>query len=623
VSPCPALAPIQTDTADMRSTAPTSAAVYARISHDPSGERLGVQRQEADCVEEAKRRGWGIAQVYVDDDRSAFDTRKPRPEYQRLLKDIQLGLRDGVMIWRLDRLHRQPRELEEFIVICDKHRVALATVTGDVDLATSQGRLLARTWGAFAAHECEIKSERMSRANLERARHGIMRIPRGEYGFRDDGNIVNEKEATVIRGAAARLLCGDSLRGICTELNERGIPSARKVLWTSASLRCILGNPRLAGWSTYHGDIVGKGAWTAILTRRQSERVRSLLADPDRRTGDGTRRRYLLTGIVHCGRCGARMRSRGSGHTRTYVCTWQPGRVGCGRVSINVEALDGLFMDRLYRRLDSDELPATLQRGHLSDATWRKQQSAMSASEARLRSMARDYSTGLLSRLEWRAARPALLERARATKATLLQNRAEDVAAEFIGHADDLRAAWLGITPSRQRAITGASVEEVVIWPATSSRSRAEERTVIWWRGEARPGTPRGARRGIAERRAAGEFEHCSVTSCLEPYRSGGYCKLHLGRITKHGHAGIAQRLHASPYRGALCTTGSCDRTAVAVGYCAAHYDKWVRDDSARPRCGVTDCGRSAQVGEWCSRHYQRLGRTGTTELRARVRAAS
>jgi site-specific DNA recombinase len=294
----------------VRPSTPNSAAVYARISHDPSGERLGVQRQEADCLEEAKRGGWSIGQVYVDDDRSAFDTRKPRAEYQRLLKDIQLGLRDGVMIWRLDRLHRQPRELEEFIVICDKHRVALATVTGDVDLATSQGRLLARAWGAFAAHECEIKTERLSRANLERARHGTMRIWRRQYGFKVDGKTVNEAEARVIRESAARVLRGESLRGICADLNWRGIPTARRVLWTAASLRCMLGNPRLAGWSTYHGEVVGKGAWKAILTRRHSERIRSLLADPERRTGDGTRRCYLLTGLVRCGRCGGPVRGR-------------------------------------------------------------------------------------------------------------------------------------------------------------------------------------------------------------------------------------------------------------------------------------------------------------------------
>jgi DNA invertase Pin-like site-specific DNA recombinase len=97
------------DTAGVRDAPPRAAAIYCRISHDPSGERLGVHRQQLDCEQEAKRRGWTVAAVYVDDDISAFDRRKVRPEYQRLLSDIAGDLRDGVMTWRLDRLHRQPR----------------------------------------------------------------------------------------------------------------------------------------------------------------------------------------------------------------------------------------------------------------------------------------------------------------------------------------------------------------------------------------------------------------------------------------------------------------------------------------------------------------------------------
>src|SRR5438445_5326044 len=216
----------------MRSRAPKAAAIYARISHDPTGERLGVQRQEADCREEAKRRGWGVADVYVDDDRSAHKTRKPRPEYQRLLKDIQLGLRDGVMIWRLDRLHRQPRELEEFIVLCDKHEVALATVTGDVDLSTSQGRLLARAWGAFAAHESEVKGERLSRAYLDRSQRGSFPVAGARmYGYRQGSMKVKPNEALVIKEAARRLLAGETLRSIATDFDRRGIRSATNGKW--------------------------------------------------------------------------------------------------------------------------------------------------------------------------------------------------------------------------------------------------------------------------------------------------------------------------------------------------------------------------------------------------------
>jgi site-specific DNA recombinase len=66
----------------VRTQVPQTAAIYCRISHNPSGERLGVPRQEDDCRAEAARRQWQVTGIYIDDDRSAFNTRKPRPEYQ-------------------------------------------------------------------------------------------------------------------------------------------------------------------------------------------------------------------------------------------------------------------------------------------------------------------------------------------------------------------------------------------------------------------------------------------------------------------------------------------------------------------------------------------------------------
>lgn len=110
------------------------------------------------------------------------------------------------MIWRLDRLHRQPRELEEFIVVCDRHDVALATVTGDVDLSSSQGRLLARAWGALAAHESEIRGERLSRAAQQRATRGVMLYAGSLYGYDIRADRIKPKQAAVIREVANRLL---------------------------------------------------------------------------------------------------------------------------------------------------------------------------------------------------------------------------------------------------------------------------------------------------------------------------------------------------------------------------------------------------------------------------------
>src|SRR5579871_4761609 len=115
------------------------AAVYARISDDREGLALGVSRQVQDCRRLAEQRGWRVAEVYVDNDASAWRGRS-RPEYRRLLEDVKSGVVDAVVVWALDRLHRAPRELEEFFEVCDAAGVtALASVSGDVDLGTHDG----------------------------------------------------------------------------------------------------------------------------------------------------------------------------------------------------------------------------------------------------------------------------------------------------------------------------------------------------------------------------------------------------------------------------------------------------------------------------------------------------
>src|SRR5947209_1189182 len=148
------------------------AAIYARISSDRGGDQLGVRRQVKDCEALAERKGWEVAERYVDDDVSAY-TGRHRPAYRQMLDDISGGVVDAVVVWHLDRLHRQPKELEEFFEVCDRAGVrALASVTGDVDLATDDGRFMARILGAVARKESDDKSRRIRRKALELAQAG-------------------------------------------------------------------------------------------------------------------------------------------------------------------------------------------------------------------------------------------------------------------------------------------------------------------------------------------------------------------------------------------------------------------------------------------------------------------
>ncbi|MFI9355842.1 recombinase family protein [Streptomyces lydicus] len=149
----------------------TRAAIYIRISQDRGGAGLGIARQEEDCRTLCARKGWDVVDVYPDNDVSAYSG-APRPKWQELLADINEGIVNAVVCWHVDRLTRSPRELEDVIDLADRHGLELATVSGEIDLATPTGRMIARMLGAAARHEAEHKARAPAEAAPSGGRGG-------------------------------------------------------------------------------------------------------------------------------------------------------------------------------------------------------------------------------------------------------------------------------------------------------------------------------------------------------------------------------------------------------------------------------------------------------------------
>src|SRR6266550_6989798 len=216
------------------------AGIYARISSDREGDNLAISRQLADCEQLAARRGWKVVERYVDSDISAYSGKR-RPEYQRMLEDVDTGVVAAVVVYHADRLHRHPRELEDFIDLCQRKQTKLATVSGDLDLSTHDGQLLARITGAVARKESDDKSRRIRRKHEELAAAG--RVSGGgtrPFGYETDKRTLRPDEAEIIRDCATRVLAGDSLRSICKDLNERGIFTVTGKQWSTQTLRRLL-----------------------------------------------------------------------------------------------------------------------------------------------------------------------------------------------------------------------------------------------------------------------------------------------------------------------------------------------------------------------------------------------
>jgi len=460
------------------------AGIYARISSDRESDGLAIGRQLEDCERLALERGWRVVERYVDQDVSAYKSHV-RPEYRRLLQDLRTGSIDGVVVYHLDRLHRLPRELEEFFDVCKAAGVDdLATVTGRIDLSDPDGQFQARILGAVAKKESDDKSRRIRRKHEELAAAG--KVSGGgtrPYGYASDRRTIRPGEAAVIRDAATRFLAGESIRSICTDLNDRGERTVTGAEWTQQTLRRMLASGRISGQREHRGVIAGPAEWPGIISPAETEQIRAKLSDPARRTNK-TARRYLLTRLLRCGLCGGTLVSRPrADHTPRYVCASGPGFGGCGRITITAEHVDSVVREAALFRLDSAELAASLE-GRSEDPAAAEWQAEAERAQAQLNELANAHAQQLIGLQEWLIARGGIEQRLQAARKKLAALNRVSALDGYIGNASELRREWPDMPLSRQAAIIAAVLDHAVIAPATPGRNTLDPgRITPVWRG--------------------------------------------------------------------------------------------------------------------------------------------
>jgi site-specific DNA recombinase len=446
---------------------PVRAAIYARISSDQDGQGLGVGRQVEDGKRLAEQRGWHVVEVFTDNDISAYKARV-RPGYQQLLAAIEAGEIDAVIVWRLDRLTRRPRDLEDFISICDRAGMrTLATSTGDADLAGGDGLLVARIMASVAQHESDTKGQRVRRKMQQNAELGL---PHGganrPFGYGEDRVSVVESEAVIIRTLVERLLAGESLRSLATWLDETGVKTVRGMQWRTSTLRAMLCSPRIAGLRSMGDEVIGPAVWAPIVTIRQRERV---LAHFETRRISGRRepRSYLLSGMLRCGKCGNKLFSSRREHSRRYVCLPGPDHRGCGRLTVVAEPVEELIADAVLYRLDTPTLADALAGRVAADEHQAALSADLGADQDQLSELAELYATRAITAGEWMTARNPIEARIRDARRRLARGADNLALHTLAGTGQNLRAQWAGLNLTRQAAIVRAVLDHAIIKPGT------------------------------------------------------------------------------------------------------------------------------------------------------------
>lgn len=427
-----------------------------------------MERQLVDCRKIVKGRDWDLVDEYVDNDISAY-AGKHRPAYQRMLSDIAAGRLDAVVVYNTDRLTRRPIELEEFTEVCRRAGVEqLVSVSGDLNLANEDGMLMARMLAAFAAQESGKKSQRLRRKAQEIAEAGRPNGGVRPFGYEKDQLTVRESEAVVIRELASRYLAGESSASLTRWAQESEIPTAQGAPWHTSTVRQILVSARIAGLRSHRGEVVGPAQWPAIITPEQHRQLVAMFA---RKTPNGKRspRRYLLSGMLRCGRCGNKLFSSARRDTRRYVCMSGPDHGGCGRLTIVAAPVEEWIAEAVLQRLDSPDMRDALVGRAASDERSTAILAALQDDQARMLELAEMWSAGGISRPEWKAAREPLEARIRSAERQLAQMGGDETLHGIIGHGQELRSSWDQLDLTRQAAIIAAVLDYGTIAPSTSN----------------------------------------------------------------------------------------------------------------------------------------------------------
>ncbi len=335
---------------------------YARLSRVPeTGELEKIETQLADNRTVIARLG-GVLGEELSDGLSAWKRGVRRKGWERLLERVESGESDGIVVWHVDRMFRQPADLEVLITLGERG-FRLASARGERDLADPDDQFMLRIEVAHAKRSSDDTSRRIKRRFQTKREQGVGHLggPRrfgwpgkdatwtpGPEESDEDRPMVPavlvERERAALRSGTDDLLTGVGLGTVADKWNAAGLPTAAGRGWIAVTVKAVLLRPTNAGLVEHEGTLVARMPGDPIVDPEKYERLRAMFAA--RRRGRVHSDKHIGSGIVRCGLCGTKLSVsttketyRDSDEQRgQYFCNRQ--RRGCGTVYVDKRSVN-------------------------------------------------------------------------------------------------------------------------------------------------------------------------------------------------------------------------------------------------------------------------------------------
>ncbi len=229
--------------------------VYIRVStEEQAKDGFSIHAQKEKLTKYAEANDWDIFDYYIDDGISGKNL-EDRKEVTRLLKDVEKGIINNILIYKLDRLTRSVKDLIYLIEFFEKNNCTFNSQTEKIDTSNAVGRMFIKIIGIFAEFERENLAERVSFGYEQKTREGNYTNTNGVYGYDyikgQKKIVVNKKEKYLVNKIFDMYIDGDSYFQIANQLNLEKVKTKRGGVWASSTIKSIINNPLYIGKVRY------------------------------------------------------------------------------------------------------------------------------------------------------------------------------------------------------------------------------------------------------------------------------------------------------------------------------------------------------------------------------------
>ena len=335
--------------------------LYMRYSSDRQTEQ-SIEGQNRICTAFCEQQEYEIVDRYIDRAISAFKDTDKRTEFQRMIRDSEKQLWEGVVVYKLDRFARNRYDSATYKARLKKNGVRVISATENIS-DNPEGVILESVLEGMAEFYSKELSQKITRGMFESANkcHSIGgHVPLG-YRIENKKFVIDEAGAEIVREAFDLYANGATVAEICGIFNNKGYRTAKNAEFNKNSFRSMFKNERYIGTYKYK-DLRIESGIPAIIDKDIFDMVQKRLGKNAEAPSRGKAKiDYMLSQKLFCGHCGAIMTGE-SGTSRNgsvyhyYTCSKRKREHLCDKTPLKKDFIERAVVEDAIKILTPETI---------------------------------------------------------------------------------------------------------------------------------------------------------------------------------------------------------------------------------------------------------------------------